>query len=458
MPLSRLRLRLGLGFALAFAVGLAVLVAVSLGYLWRESHRRLDNRLDAMVNDISINLKFELGELPRRTSIEVASEVVAEWPRNGGSFVICDSQLQMLAYNDSGPRAQEILGKLEPGNRARSDVVLSNGEKFRVSSMRYQPVLSGLPAQMRSTPFQIVAYSSLSGISEDTELLVAAVGIAAPIIILLSLTGGYLLAARALRPVTDLTEAVSNIAPDDLSRRLAVAEPKDELGQLASEFNAMLARLSTAQMQNRKFVREAAHQIRTPLTLVLGEAALVLATPDSPPDQMRGSLKRIGLAAERMRRRVDELFLLAEAQTGEPVLLTEVVELEHVVFRAVELMRPRAVAMGRALVVGSAETISIHGNSELLNEALLEMLENALRHGDASRSVTVSVAAREGRAAFEVVSGGRPFTLPERTEKEGPDGLGLPIVRWVAEKHGGELLVTNHSGWNSLVMMLPRDA
>ena len=288
--------------------------------------------------------------------------------------------------------------------------------------------------------------------------MVPRLSIAAPIIILLSLAGGYMMAARALQPVTALTEAVSNIAPDDLSHRLDVTEPQDELGQLAAEFNAMLARLSDAQMRNRKFVREAAHQIRTPLTLVLGEAALELATPDSPPEHMRGSLKRIGLAAERMRRRVDELFLLAEAQAGEPVLLTEDVELDRVIFRAVELMRPRAAALGKSIVVGSAETVSVKGNSELLNEALLEMLENAIRHGDASRSVMVSVTSREGIAALDVASGGRDFVLPQRAvHNEGPDGLGLPIVRWVAEQHGGELLLTNHSGWNSLAIALPAE-
>ena len=458
MPLSRLRLRLGLGFSLAFAFGLVMLAAVSLGYLWRESHRRLDARLDALVNDVSTNLALEWKASSDPEAAEVAKEVVGEWPRNGGSFVIRDGAFAILAHNDSMPRVQALLRDWTPGSHVRFDATLPSGETYRLSGTRFQVAPSTALKSSLAKTFEIIAFSSTAGISQDSELLLAAVGIAAPIIILLSLTGGYLMAARALRPVTDLTEAVSNIAPDDLSRRLPVAEPKDELGQLASEFNAMLTRLSAAQMQNRKFVREAAHQIRTPLTLVLGEAALELATPDSPPEQMRGSLKRIGLAAERMRRRVDELFLLAEAQAGEPVLLTEDVKLDQAVYRAVELMRPRAVALGRAMAVGLAEPISVKGNSALLNEALLEMLENAIRHGDASRSVMVSVASQQGKAALEVVSGGRAFALPARAESDGPDGLGLPIVRWVAEVHNGELLLANHTGWNSLAMMLPHDA
>jgi len=457
MPLSRLRLRLGLGFSLAFAFGLAMLAAVALGYLWRESHRRLDERLDALANDVSINLAIELAGLPVRNGIEVSGEVSGEWPRNGGSFVICDEHMRVLAHNDDSARVTEILKSWTPGNRVHFDANLASGESYRASGMRYQPAQVSASGKSSSAVFEIVAFSSTAGISQDTELLLAAVAIATPIILLLSLTGGYLMAGRALRPVTELTNAVATIAPSDLSHRLEVLEPKDELGLLAAEFNDLLVRLNSAQTQNRKFVREAAHQIRTPLTLVLGEAALELATPDSPPEQMRGSLKRIGLAAERMRRRVDELFLLAEAQNGEPVLLTEDVELDQAVYRAVDLMRPRAVALGRAVAVGSAEPVSVKGNSALLNEALLEMLENAIRHGDASRTVMVSVASQRGKAALEVVSGGRAFALPARAENDGPDGLGLPIVRWVAEVHKGELLLANHTGWNSLVMMLPHD-
>ena len=458
MPLSRLRLRLGLGFSVAFAVGLAVLAAVSLGYLWRESHRRLDERLDALVKDVRTNLQTELAGLPERGGGDVAGEVVGEWPRNGGSFVISDENRRVLAHNDSTERVQEVLKRWAGGADAHFDVKLPNGETYRASAIRYEPDGAATTGKSSKVVFEIIAFSSTAGISQDTELLLTAVLIALPIILLLSLTGGYLMAARALQPVTELANAVATIAPDDLSHRLNVQEPQDELGKLAAEFNEMLVRLHSAQMQNRKFVREAAHQIRTPLTLVLGEAALELAAPDSSPEHMRGSLKRIGLAAERMRRRVDELFLLAEAQTGEPVLVTEDVELDHAIHRAVELMRPRAVALGREIAVGSAKPVSVKGNSALLNEALLEMLENAIRHGDASRSVLVSVASREHRAELEVASGGRAFHLPACTEKEGPDGLGLPIVRWVAEKHGGKLQLTNHAGWNSLVLVLPHDA
>jgi len=455
MALSRFRLRLALAFAMAFTVGLVALAAVSLGFLWIESSRRLVTRLERLSNDVGVNLAFELKEAPDSSAQFVATEVVNEWPRNGGTYVICDSAGALLASTD-GPKVQAAPGKA-CGNQQQGHfkALDSGGESIQVVANRFRLVdtLPQPPQVVRV--FDVVAWASTSGISEDAELLLAAIGIAAPLILLLSMSGGYLMARRALRPVTELEDAISSIAPTDLSRRLLVVEPRDELGALAATFNGLLGRLNAAQLQNRKFLREAAHQIRTPLTLVLGEAAFALSAPEASPEGLRGSLTRIGLAAERMRRRVDELFLLAEAQTGERVRLTEFIELDGLVLGAVDLMRPRSTGLGRALAIGVAQPVAVWGNAELLHEALLELLENALRHGDTSMPVTVSAFAEGTTAVLEVVSAGSSFTLPEHDGDAGPQGLGLPIVRWVVEVHGGKLTLSSKDGRNVLRMTIP---
>lgn len=440
MPLSRLRLRIAVAFALAFAAGLVLVSAIGLGFLWRESHRRLDARLERIANDVRTNLSLELRETPDSSNSFVASEVVGEWPRNGGSYVICDGAGVALASTDSG----QPVGALEhhcSDTASFFDVKGDDEASIRGVSREFRIAASDTTMSSKARTFHVVSFASTAGISEDTELLLVAIGVAAPLILLISLSGGYIMARRALTPVSDLSVAIASIAPNDLSRRLNVAEPQDELGTVATEFNRLLGRLGSAQEQNRKFLREAAHQIRTPLTLVLGEAAYELAADETSPEQMRGSLKRIGNAAERMRRRVDELFLLAEAQTGEPVSLREEIELDGLVLDAVDLMRPRSTALGRALAIGRAEHIVIRGNTALLQEALLELTENALRHGDASEPVTVSVFTDGNATVLEVRSGGAPVELPVRTRDAGPQGLGLPIVRWVAEVHGGQLVL-----------------
>ena len=426
----------------------------ALGYLWRESHRRLDAHLDSVINDVWASLLMEAADAPHSSVRFIASEVVAEWPRNSGSFVITDSGGRLLAATDS--TAASASTKAWTGDSVRHFYVEAKKQRrYRNALIQYRIAVNDSARRSRTTAFHVAAFASTDGISEDTELLVAAVSIAAPLILLLSVVGGYMMAGRGLRPVTELTNAIAKVDPQQLTRRLPVKESQDELGKLAAEFNALFSRLHREQVRNRKFLREAAHQIRTPLTLVLGEAALELQTPDDSVERMRASFGRINSAAERMRRRVDELFLLAEAQTGEEVVLKEIVDFDNLVFEVVDLMRPRATALGRGLAIGVAEHASVRGNAELLHEALLEMLENAVRHGNSAGSVTVSSRTQNNHAILEVVSAGAPFSLPPKSDEPGPEGLGLPIVRWVAEVHGGELSLQHSFGWNTLMLAIP---
>lgn len=454
MALSRLRLRLALGYSLTFAAGLTLLSAVALGYLWRESHARLDTRLRDIVADVRTNTEAELVEFPDSLVSFTTNEVVAEWPRNGGSFVICDSAGRPLAHTESDSLAYRIAAAWNHTDK-RFDVRVPGRGTFRVAMHRYEAARRE-GTRVGSPPrLAILAFASTEGISEDAELLLTTLLIALPVIFGLTLSAGYLMAGGALRPVTELRTAIADIGPHELSRTLPVVEPRDEIGMLAAEFNALLARLNISRAQNTKFIREAAHQLRTPLTLVLGEAALELASADSSRERMRAGFARIELAADRMRRRVDELFLLAEAQTGEPVNLKEVVELDEIVLDVTDLIRARASTLGRALAIGRAEHLTVMGNTSLLHEALLEMLENALRHGRNTEPVTVSVFATGRGAMLEVSSAGDRFALPPRIESNEPQGLGLPIVRWVAELHGGTLEVEHRDQCNAVTLIIP---
>ena len=322
------------------------------------------------------------------------------------------------------------------------------GDDYRASGLRATlPRAAGPPLR-----FGVLAFSSIEGIDSDTRLLAGALAIGAPLILLLSLAAGYAMARRALRPVDELGRAIAGIAPTDLSHRLAVHDPPDEVAALAAEFNALLQRLEDAQRRNRGFVLEAAHQIRTPLTLVLGEAGHELAATGTTAERMRATLGRIRTAAEQMRRRVDELFLLAEAQAGESVRLEQDVELDGLVLDCTDLMRERASALGRSLAIGRAEHVVVRGNASLLQEALVELIENACRHGDSDAPVTVSCGATPGFAVLEVTSGGEPFVAVRPAVSGAPGGMGLPIVEWIARAHGGGLQVTRNGPLNVVTM------
>ena len=462
MPASRLRLRIALGFAVVFAAALAIFAAASVTYLRRESERRLDGRLGAVARDVVAGVQRELEESPDSTIGFASHEVVYEWPANGDAFVVLDATGRAVAALDRDSTASAVVAAYPPaGDTARFDV--------RSGVARYRVVVRPVtfPGTLRRPPrqFTVLAFGSTRGIEDDVRVLGSALAVAAPLILFLALGAGYLLSGRALAPVADLGQAIAGVAPTDLSRRLVVAGSGDEVDRIAVEFNSLMARLDDAQRRNRGFVREAAHQIRTPLTLVLGESAHVLADARADAAALRAALQRVGGAAEQMRRRVDELFLLAEAQSGEPVRLEDAVELDGLLLDTTDLMRGRAASLGRQLAIGEADHVVVRGNAALLREALLELIENGCRHGFAGGTVTVSARALDaeerlaGRFAARIAvrNTGAPFILESRAG-DGPRsrGLGLPIVRWIAESHEGTLTLERDGTDNVVVITLPR--
>jgi signal transduction histidine kinase len=449
MALSRLRLRLAAGFAFAFLVALAILATVALGYIWNESTRRLDRHLDASADGVAAAVGRVVGESADSSLAHAANEVVREWPSNGDLFAIVDESGTFVA--GVGPR--DVIDRmLRAWTTAASPQfgVDKPGDDYRASGLRAKlPRANTVPLA-----FGVLAFNSIEGIDSDTHLLAAALAVAAPLIVLLSLVAGYALARRALRPVDELAIAIAGIAPTDLSQRLPVGESHDEVAALAVEFNTLLQKLDDAQRRNRGFIREAAHQIRTPLTLVLGEAGHELAASGTTPERMRATLSRVRTAAEQMRRRVDELFLLAEVQAGEKVRLEDEVELDGLLLECTDLMRERASALGRSLAIGRAEHVVVRGSAPLLQEALVELIENACRHGSAAVPVTVSSLIAADGASIEVTSGGEAFIVAPPADTGAPSGLGLPIVEWIARAHGGGLNVVRKGELNAVTMTL----
>jgi len=286
---------------------------------------------------------------------------------------------------------------------------------------------------------------------EYNEALALWLTISAILVVLLGLGGGYVLSRRALAPIDALGDAIAGISPGALRARLPVNTPADEVDRVRMQFNALLDRLEAAQAQNRKFLREAAHQIRTPLTLVMGEASLELQRAEG---EGAAVLRRIQLAAEQMQRRVDDLFLLAEAQSGSIPPLDEVVDLDGLLLEVADAMRGRARQLVRQLQFREVAPASVRGNRGLLREAIIELIENAVRHGTKGTPVELGlVAGQEARVV--IASGGEPFVLTEATSAAPEHGLGVPIVQWIAGVHGGRLETRHQGGTNEVFLVIP---
>ena len=418
-------------------VTLGLFVSAGLWQQWLQSRQRLDARLESVAIAVDHALVLELRDAPTSSLRAAAAEVARRWPHESDAFVVLDSTGTPLAVIDRLDLARRALESARSTTAVRFDLERDGADGRAIRLPARLSSAEGRAAR-RHGRVEIVVFESTEGIERDIEGMTRTILVAAPLLILLSLVGGYLLAGRALLPMQRLGLAIDAIAPDDLAARLPAPTEDDEIAAIAGRVNTLLERVEVFRLRHQRFVREAAHQIRTPLTLVLGEASHALEPTDPDPHSAVRALARVHRAAEQMRRRVDELMLFAEADSGATFARDDAVELDDLALECTDLMRGRATALGRTLSLVDVAPVTVRANASLLREALLEMLENACRHGSGSSAITVSTGARGNAAHIVVGSSLAPQGAPSVTGS----GLGVAILDWIAAGHAGQFTRT----------------
>jgi heavy metal sensor kinase len=278
-----------------------------------------------------------------------------------------------------------------------------------------------------------------------------------------ALGGGLWLADRAMRPVHTITQAARTISETDLNRRLNL-KGRDELGELANTFDAMLARLQAAFERQRQFVADASHELRTPLTIVNLEAGRALSAKRSAEEYQR-ALGVIRSENEFMTHLVNDLLMLARMDSGQLLMEKAPVDLSDIALEAVERLAPLAERKNVRLETGDLREVSLPGDRRYLLQLVSNLVENGIKYtGGAERRVRVETGL-EGASAWVRVSdtgeGIPPEHLPRvfdrfyrvdqarsrsEAEAQGGSGLGLSIVNWIAQAHGGEVRVESTPG------------
>ena len=294
-------------------------------------------------------------------------------------------------------------------------------------------------------------------------LLVGAVGVGL----------SYALAGRVLRPLQDITAAAQRLSVERLDARIDLGGPQDELKQLADTFDAMLARLERAFEAQRRFVADASHELRTPLAVMRTEVDVALADPDADAAELRSAAEVVRDATIRADRLVDSLLLLARSDrlSVDGLPLRERVELPAVADAALSAVAAEAQAKGLQ-VAGELGPAGVLGDRGLLERLAGNLVENAVRHNVDGGWLRVDTGTVGGRARLSVESSGPVVDADEvpllfepfrragtaRTARTGA-GLGLAIVRAVAQVHGGTATATARpSGGLVVTVDLPRSA
>jgi two-component system, OmpR family, sensor kinase len=277
-------------------------------------------------------------------------------------------------------------------------------------------------------------------------------------VLALGLAGGWWVATRAIRPVADISATATRISSGDLSQRISTADAESELGQLATVLNSTFARLETAFAQQQQFTSDAAHELRTPVSVILTQVQSTLNKERTGPEY-RETLEACQRAAQRMKRLIESLLELARFDAGQEHLQRVTFDLAAKTRECLELLQP--LATERRVRI-SAELADAHcsGDPERLSQVVTNLLTNAVTHNRPDGEVRVTLAAADGGVVLTVADTG-PGIAPEdaphvfkrfyraeksRTASAGNSGLGLAICKSIVTAHGGTLDFTSAPG------------
>jgi heavy metal sensor kinase len=273
------------------------------------------------------------------------------------------------------------------------------------------------------------------------------------LILLVGLAGGWWFVSRSLRPVENISAAAVKISAGDLSQRINVAEAESELGQLATVLNSTFARLESAFAQQKQFASDAAHELRTPVSVMLTQAQTALNRERTAPEY-RATVESCQRAAQRMRRLIESLLALARLDAGQEQMKRLQFDFSKTISDCAELVKP--MAEERAVkIFTELSSLEITGDSERLAQVVTNLLTNAIQYNLPDGTVRVKLESQDGMAVLAVSDTGQGiaaedlprvferFYRADRSRSTGGNGLGLAISKAVVEAHGGTIEVAS---------------
>ncbi len=321
----------------------------------------------------------------------------------------------------------------------------------------------------------IVICQPVADAADDLELLGQILLAAVPLALLLAAVGGWWLARRAFAPVVAMSEQARRIGAASLTQRLPVANPRDELGQLAATFNELLARLDAAFAQQRQFMADASHELRTPLSVLRTAAAVTLEQPQRTEAEYREALTLTHDQSRRLTRIVEEMFTLARADAGKRPLAAQDFYLDELVAETARAASVLAERKNITLQVAPTNETPFRGDEDLLRQLLLNLLDNAIKFTPVGGAIKLKLERNGDGHKLTVADNGcgipteaqqhifERFYRVDKARSRGTEqeqgsgaGLGLSIASWIAEAHGGALrLAQSDQGGSTFVVNLP---
>lgn len=463
--LDTVRARLTLWYvSLLAAILLGVLVMIYV-LLARALYVRIDDSLQVMIQIVGTSLTNDLSE--GQSVEDAARSTASELASRSYLVAIYDGSGRLLG--EAG-REDDIAIPLPPVNEIPSDggpalitiVEADDLDDRHRLALRRVMVPPGVE-------YVIVVGSSLEPTDEELESLRGILAYVVPLSLVIAGLGGWFLARRSLSPVVAMADRARQIGVGSLSARLPVANPRDELGTLAAAFNELLARLEASVEQQRQFMADASHELRTPVTIARTAASVALQQATRSETEYRETLDIIEQETIRLSRTVDDLFTLTRADAGTYPVRKMPVYLDELIDDVVRATRVVAATRNVSIVSECVHPAAYTGDEDLLRRLVINVLDNAIRYSPPGGVVRVALDRSGDSYAVSVSDQGpgipadvRPriferfYRVDAARTRDGGAGLGLAMARWIAHAHDGDIILATSSRLGStFVITLP---
>jgi two-component system, OmpR family, sensor kinase len=452
--LRRLSIRVRLTIAFAAALGLVLGLAGGFTYV------TVSTRLTDAIDD-ELRTRFdEITELLDEPEAEPAQLTAEVFEGDGGFSQVLTPSGAVLASTlpaGAGPA-------IEPDQvrRARQGEVLLTG--LGVPGVEAQAWVLARAVTTADDNFVVVAGASTEDRDAAMESIAIAFAIGAPLALLLASALGYALAARALSPVTKMQRRANQITLEHDGERLPLPHAHDELHDLGETLNAMLDRIEASLERERTFVADASHQLRTPLTILRAELELA-KRPGRTIHELRAALRSTGEEVDRLTELAENLLIMARSDQNRLAPQRADTDITALMERVRDRFAHPAAAVSRSLVVDVPTGLTARVDPAQVEQALLNLVDNALRHGhgtvrlsadvsDASLVVDVSDNGHGFPRGFEQAAFER-FSRADDARGDGGAGLGLAIVQAIARAHGGTASIASRGAPTTVRLTLP---
>jgi len=453
-----IRLRLTLWYLLILTIVLALVAAGVYAFVGNEQRRSVDRILRERAEQFA---RAYIGESNEQGSDEAVIEVARDFGRGEGDIFVYSAPGNLLARSPQRLLHIPDARAIPDVHRAVERAFAGTASGLTVDNVRC--IVTPIDSRGKERRYVFVSTESLGGRRNALTVIRNAFTIVVPAALVIAALGGYFLAMRSLSPVAQMTEAASRIEAENLSERIALQNPNDELGRLATVLNALLERLERSFQQQRQLLADTSHELRTPVTIIRTEADVTLSR-ERTVEEYRLALEGIRSEATHLTGLIEAVLLLARADAQQARVARQQFSLSDVIRESVQSLRTIAQAKQIDLTCSTDGPMPMAGDPELIRRMLLNLLENGIKFTENGGRVRLDshlagpayvVTVSDSGVGIPVESQQKIFDRffrvdsargrdADRTASTGA-GLGLAIARWIAQAHGGDLRLVRSS-------------